>query len=151
MSNKVVVSKREIAREFLDAAIEFYLEGTNLICAIHLAGAAEELLGKHLPEDQRTFTFAWKAQKQLMSESGAIVSDMEARKSVTEWKNQIKHMDGGDDATVTFEFGPMAAAEFHIRNALTNFYNLNLPESPAIRKFEDHQSRKYGTMLHDQR
>ena len=36
MHEPVVVPKREIAREFLDAAIEFYLAGTNLICAVHL-------------------------------------------------------------------------------------------------------------------
>ena len=54
MFEQVVVPKREIAREYLDAAIEFYLVGTNFICAIHLAGAAEELLGKQLPRNART-------------------------------------------------------------------------------------------------
>jgi hypothetical protein len=116
MSEQVVL-KRDIAREYLDAAIEFYLAQTNVFCAILLAGAAEELLGKHLPEDQRIFNFAVRAEKQFMLESRATVSDKEARNSVTGWKNQIKHMDDSDDATVTFEFGPMAAAEFYIRHA----------------------------------
>jgi hypothetical protein len=142
--NERVVSKREIACEYLDAAIEFYLTGTNLFCAIHLAGAAEELLGKHLSEDRRIFTFAWRAEKALRSETRPT-SDEEARKSVTEWKNRIKHMDNSNDATVRVD--PMAAAEFHIRLALTNFYNLNLPETPAIRKFEDHQSRRLRGLL----
>ena len=99
--SKQVVSKREIAREYLDAAIEFYLTGTNLFCAIHLAGAAEELLGKHLPEDQRIFTSAWKAEKQLLSETRPTVSDDEttrrarastsARIKSSTWRIAITH------------------------------------------------------------
>ena len=69
-----VVPKLEIACEYLDAAIEFYLACTNSFCVIHLAAAAEELLGKHLREDQRIFTFAWKAEKQadIGSKAGCI-------------------------------------------------------------------------------
>jgi hypothetical protein len=139
-----VVSKREIACEYLDAAIEFYLACTNLFCAIHLAAAAEELLGKQVPEDQRIFTFAWKAEKALKSETGPSVSDTEARKSVNELKNRIKHMDNRGDATVTID--PMLEAEFYIEHALINFYKLNLPKSSAIWKFEDHQNRKYSSI-----
>jgi hypothetical protein len=152
MYEPVEVPKREIAREFLDAAIEFYLADTNLICAIHLAGAAEELLGGHLeeespddPERQRISTFAWKAEKALKSKPEAPISDAEARKSVNQWRNQIKHMNNRDDAMATFEYGLMAAAKFHIDFALTNFRKLNLPETPAIRKFEEHQRRKYDS------
>ena len=53
---------RSLAK-YVDAAIEFYLAGRNLFCAIHLAAAAEELLGKHLPEKDRISTFAWKAER----------------------------------------------------------------------------------------
>jgi hypothetical protein len=68
------VSKLEIAREYLDAAIEFFLARKNLFCAIHLAAAAEELFGAHLlksdeESDERIFTLAWKAQKALISET----------------------------------------------------------------------------------
>jgi hypothetical protein len=143
MTEPVVVPKREIAREFLDAAIEFYLTGTNLVCAIHLAGAAEELLGKHLrkecpdhPEKERILTSASKAERAL--ETGRILSEKEARDRLLAAKNQIKHMANSDDATVTFEFGPLAEARFLIRLAVTNLYKLNWPDTPAIRKFEDH-------------
>ena len=104
MHEPVVVPKREIAREFLDAAIEFYLAGTNFICAVHLASAAEELLCGYLeeespndPEKQRISTFAWKAEKALKTKPGVAISDAEARKSVSRWKNQIKHMKNRDD------------------------------------------------------
>jgi hypothetical protein len=62
------ISKLEIAREYLDAAIEFFLAQTNFFGAILLAAAAEELFGAHLPEGQRISTLAWKAEKALKSE-----------------------------------------------------------------------------------
>lgn len=73
------VSKLEIALEYLDAAIEFFLAGTNFFCAIHLAAAAEELFGAHLPESQRIFMLAWKAEKALKSEADSIPIDAAAR------------------------------------------------------------------------
>jgi hypothetical protein len=152
MFDQVVVPKREIACEYLDAAIEFYLAGTNLICAIHLAGAAEELLGKQLPkecpdhpEKERILTSASKAERALVAETGR--TEKEARDRIIAVKNQIKHMANDEDTTVTFEFGPLAEAAFQIRHALTNFYKLDLPETPAIRRFEDHQSRRLRALL----
>jgi hypothetical protein len=151
---EVEVPKLEIAREYLDAAIEFYLVGTNLICAIHLAGAAEELLGKQLPkecpdhpEKERILTSAWKAERALVAETGRILSEKEARDRIIAVKNQIKDMANDEDTTVTFEFGPLAESAFQISHALTNFYKLGLPETPAIRKFEDHRCRKLHGLM----
>jgi len=146
------VSKLEIAREYLDAAIEFFLERTKFFCAINLAAAAEELLGAHLPKSQRIFTLAWKAERALKSETGTVptdkAADKAARESVNKRKNEIKHMDDGTCRTVTID--PEFMAEHHIEQALVNFdklrlrksYKLKLPKSAAIRKFEAHQSRK---------
>jgi hypothetical protein len=137
------MTEREIPRlgiacEFLDAAIEFFLAQTNFFCAIHLAAAAEELLGAHLPECQRIFTLAWKAEKALISETGRSPSDVEARKRVNEWKNEVKHMNDGTGRTLTID--PPFAAEVLIEEALVNFYKLGLQKSAAVWKFEDHQN-----------
>ncbi len=135
------VAKLEVALEYLDAAIEFFLAGRNFFCAIHLSAAAEELLGAHLPESQRIFTYAWKAEKALLSETAdAEVTTAEARKSVNEWKNEVKHMNDSTSRTVTID--PAFAAEHHIEQALVNFYKLSLRKSPAIWKFEEYQNRK---------
>ena len=134
------VLKLEIAREFLDAAIEFFLAGCNIFCAIHLSAAAEELFGTHLPECDRISTSAWKAEKALKSETGKTPTDAEARRSVNEWKNEVKHMNDGACRTVTID--PAFAAEHHIEQALVNFYKLELQKSTAVWKFEDHQNRK---------
>jgi len=141
---EVEVSKLEIASEYLNAAIEFFLAGTNYFCAIHLSAAAEELFGAHLPEDQRIFTSAWKAEKALMSEAGPIVSDAVARRSVNEWKNDVKHMIDG--ATRTIRIDPAFAAAHHIEQALINFYKLNLRKSAAVWRFEDHQNHEVRAM-----
>jgi hypothetical protein len=136
---EVEVPLLEIAREYLDAAIEFFLKRTKFFCAIHLAGAAGELFDGHLRESEQFFTAAWKAEKALMSETGTVPSDAEARQSVNKWKNEVKHMnDGARRRTINPEF----AAECLIEKALVSFYKLKLQKSPAIWKFEDHQNRK---------
>ena len=137
---KQTVSKREIAQEYLDAAIEFFLARVNFFCTIHLAAAAEELFGAHLPENERIFTFACRAEKALMSEHGVSVSDADARRSVNEWKNEIKHM--GNASCNGLSIDPVFAAEHHIEEALVNFYKLNLRKSAAIHKFEARQNRR---------
>jgi len=137
---EIEVPMLEIAREYLDAAIEFFLERAKFFCAIHLAGAAGELFDAHLPETEQSFPVAWKAEKALMSETGPIPSNAEARQSVNKWKNEIKHMDEGTCRTVTID--PEFAAECLIEKALVSFYKLKLQKSPAIWKFEDHQNRK---------
>jgi hypothetical protein len=134
-----VYSKLDIAREYLDTAIEFFLAGERFFCVIHLAAAAEELFSVHLPECQRISTLAWKAEKALKSQTGPILSDKAARKSVNQWKNEVKHMNDG--TTRTLKIDPVFAAEHHIEHALINFYKLRLRKSAAIWKFEDHQNR----------
>jgi hypothetical protein len=137
----------EIAREYLDAAIEFFLERTKFFCAIHLAGAAGELFDAHLQKSEQFFTSAWKAEKTLKSETGQVptdeatdkAADKAARQSVNKWKNEVKHMNDGSQ-TVTID--PEFAAECLIEKALVSFYKLKLRKSPAIWKFEDHQNRK---------
>jgi hypothetical protein len=121
-----------------------------------LAGAAEELLGKHLLKEcpdhrdkERILTSTWKAARALVAGTGQILSEKEARDRIVAVKNQIKHMGNGNDATVAFEFGPLAEAAFLIRQAITNLYKLGLPDTPSTQKFNDHQCRKYKP--HDQR
>jgi hypothetical protein len=139
------VAKIEIAREYLDAAIEFFLGRRNFFCAIHLAAAAEELFGAHLPQCQRISTLGLKAEKALKSETRpTIPSDREALRSVNEWKNAVKHMDDGTSHTLTID--PPFVAEHHIEQALINFYKLKLLKSAAVSKFEDHQNHATGWM-----
>ena len=76
----------------------------------------------------------------MKAEKDPTVSDGEARKSVSEWKNVIKHMDKSEDAKVTID--PMLAARFYIELAWVNFTKLRLPESRSIRKFLEREMLK---------
>lgn len=138
--SEVEIAKLDIACEYLNAAIEFFLAGTNYFSAIHLCAAAEELLGAHLPKDKRIFTLARNCEKAMMSETREKISDSDARNNINEWKNGLKHMD--DITTRTIQIDPAFAANWHIELALNNFYKLELPKSASVWKFEDHQSRE---------
>src|SRR5882672_917951 len=114
--------KIDIAREYLDAAINFFLARDNLFCAIHLAAAAEELFGAHLPKPERIFTIALRAERAFILENPMLpeaLSDADvnkkARKNVNEWSNKVKHMDDGESSTL--EVDPAFAAEHHIEQA----------------------------------
>jgi hypothetical protein len=112
---EAVFSKLDIAREYLDVAIDSFLTQSNFFCAIHLAAAAEELLGAHLHENERISTLAWKAEKALKSKPAQTASDNAPRASVNEWKNEVKHMNDGTNPTLTID--PVFAADFHIEHA----------------------------------
>jgi hypothetical protein len=72
MSGIIEVRKLDIAVEYLDAAMQMYIDQRNYFCAIHLAGAAAELFDGHLPKNTgtRISEIAWKCQKALFHESG---------------------------------------------------------------------------------
>jgi hypothetical protein len=78
----------------------------------------------------------------LKSETGLSPTDKEARRSVNEWKNELKHMD--DPAGRTVVIDPAFAAEWHIEQALINFYKLektaSVRKTASVWKFEDHQN-----------
>ncbi len=142
---EAVYAKVDIATEYLDLAMQQYMEECNYFCAIHLAGAAEELFAMHLPEDERIFEVAWKAQKALdILEGGNEPKDESEDKKrakrarhVLNWsKNTVKHMDQNQ---TTISIDPHFEAGYWIEQALVNFYKLNLPKSPTLWKFESYR------------
>jgi hypothetical protein len=73
-------------------------------------------------------------------ETGLTLSERKARRSVNEWKNEVKHMNDGSADAMTIDAA--FAAEHHIEQALINFYKLRLRKSAAIWNFEDHQNHR---------
>lgn len=146
-------SKLEIASEYLELAMQLYLEKRNYFCAIHLAGAAEELFGMHLPKDKRIFNIARKAQKALRIIETAKVpqnakehaeADREATQLVNWSKNTIKHLND-DKTTITID--PVFEASRWIEQALINYYKLHLPKSSTLWKFEDYRNKEIQRQL----
>jgi len=138
-------TKIQIACEYLDLAMNLFLDDNNLFCAIHLAAAAEELLGQHLPEEINSHTRSWKAQKALECiERGTEIADKKAKEFINWPKNAVKHMNrgngGNDDTQITID--PAEEAEWLIERALSNFYKLGLSKSPTLWKYEEQVTQR---------
>jgi hypothetical protein len=119
--------KLDIAREYLDAAMQMYLDEHNYFCAIHLAGAAAELLDRHLANDNRLLPVARKAQKALhLLETGNSPSDKEVNDVINGRRNAIKHVNDGE---ASINLDPVREAKWWIECALTICFYLELPKS----------------------
>jgi hypothetical protein len=139
MSQTIEITKLDIAIEYLDAAMQMYVDQRNYFCAVHLAGAATELFDAHLPKQTRISEIAWKCQRALHeSETGSQPSNKEINEVVNGSRNAIKHMD--QDGVVTVAFDPIAEAEWYIDNALISFEKLRLTKTPAAWRYQDHRN-----------
>jgi len=120
-------------------AMQLYIEERNYFCAIHLAGAAEELFGKHLPERERIHTIARNAQKALHEmETGRKPTKKELDVSVTYAKNTIKHEDcESGERSVTLDV--VFEARRYIEDALINFNKLR-----EIEAHRPHLAKSHG-------
>jgi hypothetical protein len=147
------VPKSEIACEFLDRAIELHLRGDSYYAALHLAGAAEELLSVSAREVQVAPDTSLKPSFDQMKEAMVTLSNPSSeaeRQEVEKWvhnrmndaKNSIKHKRGAKDNSVNFN----AKEESYdmIDRAITTYFQLfsihRLRHLPSIHKFD--QSRR---------
>jgi hypothetical protein len=136
-------TKLDIAHEYIDAEMQLYIENRNYFSAIHLAGVAEELFGRHLPKDERISTVALKAQIGLQVLQGGKEVEYETAQKTERKKalgitlgarNAIKHMnDDRSDFTVTID--PAVEALNWIEDALINLEKLNLPKPKNYMRF----------------
>lgn len=130
------LDKLEIAAEILEAAICEFLDSQRFAAALHLAGAAEEILGKyaksqglgHHIADVSNLANVLAAQSGIDSVPGSVWY-----RCATHYKNAIKHLDSEDDRFV------MVAMEDEARDmiggALSNYSRLELPLTPTIARF----------------
>ena len=104
----VATPKLVVACELLDRALRLYYEGGSDFAALHLAGAAEELLAKHIEAKGAESSFAnlrdaavrlskYFNKDQKKSTPRAIAAVMNHAKNAT------KHMDLTNDDAVTFD------------------------------------------------
>ena len=135
--------KIDIAHEFLDVAMQLYMEKRNFFCAIHLATAAEEIFGAYLPKEQRISQLAVKAQIGMQAiDTGVAPEYKEVSKMLNRSKNKIKHMDG--DSAILVD--PAFEASRWIEDALVNLGNLpeklKRTKSATQWKYGDYRNRK---------
>jgi len=147
--SSAAVPKTEVACELLDRAIELHLRGDSFFAALHLGGAAEEVLSvcvREIPAGAGTFMKpAFDQMKEAIVALSNPKSEHEA-KEIEKWahdrmsdaKNSVKHKRGSKDRTVSFD----AKEESYevIDRAITTYFQLwsllRLPYLSSIQEFD---------------
>ena len=131
-----------VATELLDQALRLYYEGDSDFAALHLAGAAEELLGKHVEAKGGESSFvslrdaAVRLSKHFNEDRSASTPKAIAN-VMNHAKNATKHMGLKDDDIVSFD----ARTEAHdlLDRAVSNYYQAmteyELEETELVRRF----------------
>lgn len=127
--------KLAIADEMLESAIESYLDGQKYFCALHLAGAAQEIYGKWLRikggQDFSTM---------MLNHASKIFDEPIDRKAIKNEdkrpKNSIKHMDNEADryAYLNLKLDVFSV----ISEAVTEYMMLKRIETPNIVRFKEY-------------
>ena len=128
------LTKLQLAQIQLDRAIRLYLEESDFVCAITLAGAADELLGKLLASSNRqpiVENYAAAISKLNVVLGGAPVEKKDAISELNAARDSLKHFrDGG---SVRFDFAEEAYEL--IDRAASNFWLLTQSETPNMARF----------------
>ena len=126
--------KLDIAAEMLERSIELYLRGDSYHSALHLAGAAEEILNVYarsmqLP-DGRSITPSFDQMKEMLvqalspkTEDEKLKAEKWAYSRLTDPKNSVKHMRGSRDEH--FVYDSEMEAQDVIDRAITTYIQVN--------------------------
>lgn len=133
-----MTTKMEIAIEYLNVSMQMYLSQKSYWCAIHLAAAAWELLDRHLPEGNRTYEIAKRAQRQMHKlETGREATKDEVNQVLNGSKNAIKHMNDGE---LEVNIDSIFEARWYIDCALNCFEKLGLQKTPMVWAYQDRRN-----------
>ncbi|MCG6976866.1 MAG: hypothetical protein LJE56_10795 [Acidiferrobacterales bacterium] len=145
--DKGFTPKLEIGLELLETSLRCYFETKEYYSSLHLAGAAEEILGAHLTIIGEENSFR-NTKRSTLAVGKEIIGTTQTGKEVTNFlnyfKNHTKHMNGIEDSAVGFS-GKEEAYEI-LDRAISDFYNLmnyfNLSETELIRRFNQRLNAK---------
>jgi hypothetical protein len=126
-------TKRELAVHQLDCAIRLVLDDDDVICAVTLAGAAEEILGKLVEQlgkkhSLRGFIDECMARQSLRPDEAWKRKDF--ADIANHFRNELKHYAEGSDIAVT----PDAAYDL-IDRAAENLRLLEGQETEQVRRY----------------
>jgi hypothetical protein len=131
--NGFTLTKLQVAERQLDRALQLFLDDSDYACAITLAGANEEILGKLLESA---------GEKHSLSElidgcvkTGKVLFDEEwpakhFADMANHFRNGLKHFSDGATLMISRE----AAVEM-LDRAIDNYWKLTGSETPRIRRF----------------
>lgn len=136
------IKKLDIACQLLEQALRLYYEGEHYFAALHLAGGAEEVLGKHIEALGRETSFASLRDSAvritaILNEDGKPSEPKTIADVMNRAKNSTKHMSKVGDDEVSFD--PRVAAKDMLDRAVSNYYTamefFDVPETPLVRRF----------------
>jgi hypothetical protein len=143
------VPKYTASLELLSRGIELYLRGDSHYSALHLAGAAEEVLAVHVRELPSEPLSGIGSASDQMKQAFVALSDPASpqdQKSLEKWfhdrtyaaKNAVKHKRGHRDRFLDFD--PKLEAAELLDLAVSTYFQLfsrtNLPYLPCIEAFD---------------
>jgi hypothetical protein len=126
----------QVAHEFLESALHLYFERKAYSAALHLAGAAEELLGKLLREQdgtpyldflQRIMMDAWSeltSERSVQTTDGKPMSPTSIATFLNSARNHVKH------SILPATYDAQTEARDMLWRALSNYGGLQENEAP---------------------
>lgn len=133
LDDLLTFTKAEVAAHQLERALGLFLEDTDYVCAITLAGACEEILGKLLEKSGKENSLG--SFVKACVAAGRVVHGEEWSPKVfvsmaNEFRDGLKHYTDGQSITV-----PREAAVEILDRAIENYWQLTGHETPLMRRF----------------
>jgi hypothetical protein len=136
------VEKLDIACELLDRALRLYYEGDSFFASLHLAGAAEEVLGVYAEKcgTPSSFNSFRSAAAKLAKVMGDAKNEEAAMRVMGELMNRAKNQTKHGHGAVAFD--AREEAKDVLDRAVSNYYVLinyipALRETPLIGRFNN--------------
>lgn len=129
----MIINKIEIARLQLDTAINLFLEDTDFISSLTLAGASEEILGKILEREGKD-SLLKKLHSWYEETSGEEIKYGEFAKKANLARNCLKHASIKEE--VELEIFKWEAVQMIMR-AMTNYKELTDKPSKSMLKMAE--------------
>ena len=129
------IGKREIAQTQLKEAIALFLD-EKFLCAITLAGAAEEVLARllNVADEKSVVEESVESIQRLRETTGLAIMENRSKKEIFNlWnnaRNTIKHHNENSEENVTINL--FDEAYWMIKRALANASKLGVPISNAV-------------------
>ncbi len=120
-------SKLAIATELLDCGLRLYFDGNAYFSSLHLAGAADEILGAYVTHHGdvsalKSMVNSAVRLSKYIDEGGIESSSVEIQNLMNLPKNAVKHMNSLSDDSVSFD--AKFEAESMLERAISNYYLL---------------------------
>lgn len=137
MSYKIQkINKVDIAKKLLERAVNLYYMEKDYFSTLHLAGAAEEVLGQLLKTKNIPTAFESEKADFILIRNRLFkrdTSDKDAADFLNKAKNAVKHLSGSEDVYIMMD--PMEDAEAMLERAINNLWRLEEKISPEMAKF----------------